>query len=176
MFCPTASLNFPQSFGTFVSLKLDDSPSFRGVINWLTECIVTSWCYESLCFSPADTFHGVGSIFTLVPMKNGAKEVSQRVVRREMQSCESQSAGDFYFHFFTFGCILLCSCWQQRSARFRSLITVIVSMFVLLDWLDDVELAGVLLGSGGFGGFIRWFTINANTQCTVGPDRPAGVS
>lgn len=45
-----------------------------------------------------------------------------------------------------------------------------------LDWLDDVELAGVRPGSGSLGGFIRWFAINANTQRAVGPDRPAGVS
>lgn len=47
---------------------------------------------------------------------------------------------------------------------------------LLLDWLDDVELAGVCPGSGSLSGFIRRFTINANTQCAVGPDRPAGVS
>lgn len=49
-------------------------------------------------------------------------------------------------------------------------------MCVLLDRVDDVELAGVCSGSGGLSGFIRWFTTNANSQCAVEPDRQAGVS
>lgn len=51
-----------------------------------------------------------------------------------------------------------------------------VFVCVVLDWLDDVELAGVCPGCGSLSGFIWRFTTNADPRCAVEPDRPAGVS
>lgn len=52
----------------------------------------------------------------------------------------------------------------------------LASLCLSTDRLDDVELAGVLAGSRGFCGFVRWIPADAHGQRAVEPDGPAGVS
>ena len=49
-------------------------------------------------------------------------------------------------------------------------------MIYFVDWLDDVELVGIISGSKGYRGIVRWITIYTLSTRTVGLCRPAGVS
>lgn len=53
---------------------------------------------------------------------------------------------------------------------------MVVLLCVFVDWLDDVELARVRSGGGRLRGFVRRLSADAHSQCSVGPDRQAGVS
>lgn len=83
-------------------------------------------------------------------------------------SHDSQSAGVSSF-FYPFTHV------DEKGVFIPDKLTTVFVSVVFIDWLDDVELAGVCSGSGSLSGFIWRFTANAHTQCTVEPDRPAGV-
>lgn len=90
---------------------------------------------------------------------------------REPQAHNSRSAGVVHFFLPILSMLMRRDCLQRINWPLCSL-----SLLLVVDRLDDVELAGVCSGSGSLCGFIWRFTTNTHTRRTVEPDRPAGVS